>query len=65
MLTKNSNGYELSLKINFLGDSNCGKTCLIKSLLYSKFFDKENETILNIHHVEFETQKDFQVSFNI
>jgi GTPase SAR1 family protein len=65
MITSDSNGHEISLKISFLGDYNCGKTCLIKSLLYSKFFEKENETILNIHHVEFETENDFKVSFNI
>lgn len=53
------------LKVNFFGDSNCGKTCLIKSLLYSKFFDKENETIFNIHNLEFESEKDIKISFNI
>jgi len=41
---------DILLKINFIGDSKCGKTCLIKSLLYSKYFQSSNDTIMSIYH---------------
>ena len=64
--SKNTNSIQkINLKINFIGESNCGKTSLIKSILFSKFFEKENETILNIFHTDLETTKDFEISYNI
>jgi GTPase SAR1 family protein len=56
---------DILLKINFIGDSKCGKTCLIKSLLYSKYFQSSNDTIMSIYHIDLDKIDNFNVSLNI
>lgn len=56
---------DILLKINFIGDSKCGKTSLIKSLLYSKYFESSNDTVMSIYHIDLDKIDNFNVSLNI
>jgi len=56
---------KITLKINFIGDSKCGKTSLIKSILYSKYFTSTNDTVMSIYHADLEKINNFNVSLNI
>lgn len=55
----------ISLKITFLGDSQCGKTNLIKNILYGKYFEHTDETVVNYYHVELNNVDNFTVSLNL
>jgi len=56
---------KICFKINFIGDSKCGKTALIKSLLYSKYFESSNDTVMNIYHIDLDKIDNFNVSLNL
>ena len=63
---ENHNNLEnITLKVNFIGDSKSGKTSLIKSLLYSKYIESTNDSILNLYHVDLNAIDNYNVSLNI
>ncbi len=62
---KNENLEKINLNVIFVGDPKCGKSSLIRGILYSKYSESTNETVIGLYHLDLEKIDNYKVSLTI